>query len=64
MSEKKLPEGWDEVKMRRVVAHYDQQTESEAVLEDEAGIKSSETVMSVPHELVPKVREMIAKRGR
>ena len=64
MSEEKLPAGWDEVKMRRVVAHYDQQTESEAVLEDEAGIKSSETVMSVPHELVPKVREMIAKRGR
>ena len=64
MSEEKLPEGWDEVKMRRVVAHYEQQTESEAVLEDEAGIKSSETVMSVPHELVPKVREMIAKRGR
>ena len=64
MSEKKLPEAWDQAKVRRVLAHYEQQTEAEAVLEDEAGVKSSETVMSVPHELVPKVREMIAKRGR
>jgi hypothetical protein len=30
--------------------------------EDEAGIESSETVMNVPHDLVPKVRELIAKR--
>ena len=29
--------------------------------EDVAGIESSETVMSVPHDLMPKVRELIAK---
>lgn len=61
MSENKLPEGWDETKIRRVLAHYEQQTEDDAVNEDEAGVRSSETVMSVPHELVPKVRELIAK---
>jgi len=37
-------------------------TEDDALLEDEAGIEPSETVMNVPHDLVPKVRELIAKR--
>ena len=48
--------------MRRVLAHYGEQTEDEASAEDEVGIQPSETVMSVPHELVSKVRELIAKR--
>jgi hypothetical protein len=64
MSEIKLPKGWSEAKLRRVLAHYDKQTEEDALLEDEVGIRSTETVMSVPHELVPKVRELIAKRSR
>ena len=64
MSENKLPEGWDQSKLRRVLAHYEEQTEEDALLEDETGIRSSETVMNVPHELVPKVRELIAKRYR
>ena len=64
MSESKLPKGWKEAKLRRVLAHYEEQTEEDALLEDEAGIQSKETVMTVPHELVPKVRELIAKRNR
>ncbi|HXB72284.1 MAG TPA: hypothetical protein VNY05_28860 [Candidatus Acidoferrales bacterium] len=62
MSQDKFPDGWDEDKVRRVLTHYAEQTEGEAVEEDEAGVESSETVMSVPHDLVPMVREMIAKR--
>ena len=61
MSNNNLPDGWDENKLRRVLAHYDSQTEDEAVAEDEAGVESSETVMNVPHDLVSKVRELIAK---
>lgn len=64
MSESKLPEGWDEDRLRRVLAHYEKQTEEDAALEDDAGVQSTETVMSVPHELVPEVRELIAKRHR
>jgi len=45
-----------------VLEHYEEQSEEDAVLEDEAGIESSETVMNVPHDLVAKVRELIAKR--
>ena len=47
--------------MRRILAHYEEQTEDEVLAEDEAGVESSETVMNVPHDLVPKVRELIAK---
>ena len=62
MSQNKVPTGWDEEKVRRVLAYYERQTEEDALVEDEAGIEPSETVMSVPHDLVSKVREMIAKR--
>jgi len=62
MSDYKLPADWDEQKVRRVLAHYEEQNEDDALAEDEAGIQPSETVMSIPHELVPKVRELIAKR--
>jgi hypothetical protein len=62
MSQGKFPTGWDEEKVRRVLAHYEEQTEEDALLEDEAGVEPSETVMNVPHDLVPKVRELIAKR--
>jgi len=64
MSDNKLPKGWSEAKIRRVLAHYEKQTEEDALVEDEAGVGASETVMSVPRDLVPKVRELIAKRHR
>jgi hypothetical protein len=61
MSHNNLPDGWDQDKVRRVLAHYETQTEDGALAEDEAGVESSETVMNVPHDLVSKVRELIAK---
>ena len=62
MSETRFPADWDEEKVRRVLAHYEAQTEEDALVEDESGVQPSDTVMNVPHELVPKVRELIAKR--
>ena len=62
MRETKFPADWDEHKVRRVISHYEGQTEDDAVAEDEAAVQPSDTVMSVPDELVPKVRELIAKR--
>jgi hypothetical protein len=61
MSDNKFPPNWDEQKVRRVLAHYEEQTEEDALAEDEAGIQPSDTVMNIPRELVPKVRELIAK---
>jgi hypothetical protein len=62
MSENKFPSGWDEEKVRRILAYYEKQTDEDALVEDEAGIEPSETVMTVPYDLVPTVRELIAKR--
>jgi hypothetical protein len=63
MSLRKSPPGWDEKRVRKVLAHYEQQTEDEAVAEDEAAFENrTQTVMEVPNELVPAIRELIAKR--
>jgi len=63
MKQSKFPPGWDEKRVRDVLAHYEMQTEEEAVAEDEATLAdSSRTVMEVPKELVPQVRELIARR--
>jgi hypothetical protein len=37
MSQAKFPSGWDEEKVRAVLAHYEEQTGQNALLEDEAG---------------------------
>jgi hypothetical protein len=57
-----FPPGWDEERVRKVLAHYEEQTEDEAVAEDETAFAgSTQAVMEVPHELVPAIRELIAK---
>ena len=62
MKQSKFPAGWDEARVKRVLAHYEDQTEEEAVAEDEAAFEDeSQTVMEIPKQLVPAVRELIAK---
>lgn len=57
----KFPPGWDEKKARGVMEHYENRTEDEAAEEDESALKHpSAAVMSVPRELVPVVRSLIA----
>lgn len=63
MNKSKYPKGWDEERVRRVLDHYEEQTEEEAVAEDEAAWENtSHTFIEVPNELLPKVRELIAKK--
>jgi cytochrome c553 len=60
-----LPSGWDEERVHRVAAHYENQTEDEAVAEDEAAYEAQgQTVMIVPNELVPAIRKLLARRQR
>ncbi|MGH9899713.1 MAG: hypothetical protein ACRD63_00020 [Pyrinomonadaceae bacterium] len=62
MNKQKYPLGWDEERVRQVLAHYEQQTDEEAVAEDESAFeKNDEAIMEVPYELIPTVRELIAK---
>lgn len=63
MKQSKFPPGWDEARVKRVLAHYEAQAEEEAVAEDEAAFEAQDqTVMEVPTDLVPAVRKLIAKR--
>lgn len=62
MSDKHFPAGWDENRVQRVLDHYKAQSDEEAVAEDEAAFESpTHTAIEVPVDLVPEVRELIAK---
>ena len=59
----RFPPGWNESRVLRVLAHYENLSESEAVADDEAAYRSTTTtVMKVPVRLVPAVRALLAKR--
>ncbi|KKL55728.1 hypothetical protein LCGC14_2252510 [marine sediment metagenome] len=65
MKKNKFPKGWDEERVRKVLAHYEEQTEEEAVAEDEAAYEDeNQTFIKIPNELLPEVRELIAHRRR
>ena len=62
MKRSRFPKGWDENRVSELLAHYEDQTEDEMVVEDEAMLLDpGQTVMEVPSKLVPAVRELIAK---
>ena len=61
----KFPEGWDDARVKRLLEHYESQTEEQAVAEDEAAAEQKgQTLMEVPSDLVPAVRDLIAKRRK
>ena len=60
-----FPPGWDEGRVRRVLEHYEAQSDQAAVAEDEAAFEATtHTTMEVPVDLVPAIRELIAKHRR
>lgn len=63
MNEQTLPPGWDEERIRQVLAHYEKQTEDEQFAEIEAALEAEDiTMMAVPTELEPEVRALIARK--
>ncbi len=57
-----FPKGWDEGRVRKVINHYEKQTEEEAFFEDEAAWKKrTETFIEVPIRLLPQIRKLLAK---
>lgn len=65
MNAERYPAGWDEERVRKVLAHYEDQTEEECVAEDEASLEdATHTTMSIPSEIVADVRDLIARHGR
>ena len=63
MTKAAFPPGWDEARVRQVLDHYESQSDEEAVAEDESSFEATtHTAMEIPVELVPEVRELLAKR--
>jgi hypothetical protein len=58
----KFPPGWDKERVERLLTHYDTLPEDAALAEDEAAFEAAnQTVMLVPTELVPAIRDLIAR---
>jgi hypothetical protein len=63
MSDPRYPEGWDDARIRRVLGHHESRSDEEAAAEDQGAFESTtHTAMEVPVELVPEIRQLIAKR--
>lgn len=64
MSAQRLPAGWDEERVKRLIAQYEQMGDDELLAEDEASLEQEgQTLMIVPTDLVPSIREMIARHA-
>jgi len=60
----RYPKGWDAKSIKALADHYDNQSDDDAVAEDEAAYRSTlVTMMAVPVELVPQVQKLISRRA-
>lgn len=61
----KYPKGWNRERVDRVIAHYDSQTEAEAIAEADAAVRQSEfDLIRVPVALAEEVRAMVARHQK
>jgi hypothetical protein len=58
--------GWDESRVKKLIAHYDSLSEEEQVAEDEAAVadQRGQTVITVPDSLLPTIRQLLADAGQ
>ncbi len=62
MKKNRFPKDWDEKRVARVLAHYESQSDEEQVAEDEPAFKDrAQAIVTVPVELLPLIREIIAQ---
>lgn len=70
MTENQFPIGWDAARVQGVIAAYDAMAEDElaaaddAAADSDAGGRPGHTLVAVPHELLPAVRELLAAHAR
>jgi hypothetical protein len=62
MSEQRFPAGWDERRVRDLLAELDAKTEEEWIATDEAAASESDdqAVVAVPRALLPEIRRLLA----
>ena len=64
-SQSEFPPGWGGKRVRHILQVYGEQTEEEAIAEDEAMWDADgQTVTTIPNKLVPLVRALIAKHQK
>ena len=63
MNDPKFPASWDAARVQRLINHYDALPEDEMVAEDEAAAEKrpGQAVVTVPDELLPAIRQLLAK---
>jgi hypothetical protein len=63
MNEPRFPAGWDAERVKRLIDYYESLTEDEQVAEDEAAMAEQEgqAVITVPEELLPAIRQLLAE---
>ncbi len=62
MNEQRFPKGWDEQRVRRLIAELDARSEDEWVAADEAAAAEDDdqAVIAVPKTLLPEIRRLLA----
>jgi hypothetical protein len=62
MTEQRFPAGWDEQRVKQLLAELDARTEEEWVTADEAAALGGEdqVVVTVPAALLPEIRRLLA----
>ena len=62
MNEQRFPKGWDEQRVKRLIAELDARSDEEWIAADEAAATdgSDQTVITVPATLLPEIRRLLA----
>ena len=62
MKEQKFPAGWNENRVKELIAELDSRSEEEWIIADEdaADTKDSQSVVTVPSALLPEIRRLLA----
>ena len=62
MNESRFPTGWDAERVQRLIDHYEGLSEDEQVADDEAAAteQAGQAVVTVPEELLPAIRRLLA----
>ncbi len=58
----RYPKGWNAKKVAEVIAHYERQSDDEAIAEVDAAYRKRKTALvEVPIKLLPRVRRILAR---
>jgi hypothetical protein len=62
MNKQRFPKGWDEQRVKQLIAELDARTDEEWIAADEAatGVGDEHTVITVPTALLPEIRRLLA----